>query len=569
MATLRLTAGAALARTLVACGVRDVFGIAAGKLAPFLAAVGEDERLTHLGVRHEAAATWMAAATYAATGRIAVAYGESGPGSHNLVSALGTAYNNNLAALVITSGVPSALARPYEGMVMETDNMRLFSASTRWGAVVRDPERIPALVHRALRAALTGRPGPVHLEVPADVLGAEAEYRVAELDLPLERVLPARTAADPDAVAVAAELLAGAERPLVIAGGGVARAFAEDELCAVVDALGAAATATQMGLGAVSTEDPNFIGHGGVIGGDAVLRAFAEADVVLAVGCRFSSWLWDGRRPAIRGELVHIDVDPEIAGRAVPGGTGLAGDARLVLQQLLAALEGTAAGGSADGRRSAADPEWRAGLAAERAEWRAAYLAAADDGDAPVHPAVLAAELGRALPADALVTYDGAHTSFFSNDFTPATTPRTRFHEPGMGHLGFGIPYANALKAAFPDRPVVNITADGAFGFTLQELDTARRYGLNAVHVIHNNSAWGVIRLGQKRAGFELGTDLAGTDHVAIARAFGCHAERIERREDVAPALQRALAAGAPAVIDVTTRLVPHPGLPRFGAAGR
>jgi thiamine pyrophosphate-dependent acetolactate synthase large subunit-like protein len=559
VATLRLTAGAALARTLAACGVRDVFGIAAGKLAPFLAAVGEDERLAHLGVRHEAAATWMAAATYAATGRIAVAYGESGPGSHNLVSALGSAYNNNLAALVITSGVPSELARPYEGMVMETDNLKLFSASTRWGAVARDAARVPALVHRALRAALTGRPGPVHLEVPADVLATEAEYSVAELDLPLERVLPARTAADPAAVARAAELLAGAQRPLVIAGGGVARAFAEDELRAVVAALGAAATSTQMGLGAISTEDPNFLGHGGVVGGDAVLRAFTEADVVLAVGCRFSSWLWDGRRPAIRGALVHIDVDPEIAGRAVPGSLGLTGDARLVLGQLRAALP---AG-------TAAEPEWVAGLAAERAAWRAAYLAAADDGDAPLHPAVLADALGAALPPDALVTYDGAHTSFFSNDFTPATAPRTRFHEPGMGHLGFGIPYANALKAAFPDRPVVNITADGAFGFTLQELDTARRYGLNAVHVIHNNSAWGVIRLGQARAGFELGTGLEGTDHVAIARAFGFHAERVTVRAEIAPALERALGAGVPAVIDVTTRLVPHPGLPRFGAAGR
>jgi acetolactate synthase-1/2/3 large subunit len=559
VATLRLTAGAALARTLAACGVREVFGIAAGKLAPFLAAVGEDERLTHLGVRHEAAASWMAAATYAATGRIAVAYGESGPGSHNLVSALGSAYNNNLAALVITSGVPSALARPYDGVVMETDNLKLFSASTKWGAVARDAERVPALVHRALRAALTGRPGPVHLEVPADVLATEAEYNAAELDLPLERVLPARTGADPDAVARAAALLAGAERPLVIAGGGVARAFAEGELRAVVDALGAAATTTQMGLGVISTDDPNFFGHGGVIGGDAVLRAFAEADVVLAVGCRFSSWLWDGRRPAVQGAVVQVDVDPEMIGRTLPVAEGLAGDARLVLRQLLAALPG----------ETAADPEWRAALAAERAGWRATYLAGADDGEEPLHPAILAEVLGQALPADALVTYDGAHTSFFSNDFTPAREPRTRFHEPGMGHLGFGIPYANALKAAFPDRPVVNLTADGAFGFTVQELDTARRYGLNAVHVIHNNSAWGVIRLGQKRAGFELGTGLDGTDHVAIACAFGCHAERVTTRDEIVPALERALASGRPAVIDVTTRLVPHPGLPRFGAAGR
>ncbi|HWI72022.1 MAG TPA: thiamine pyrophosphate-dependent enzyme, partial [Baekduia sp.] len=185
-----------------------------------------------------------------------------------------------------------------------------------------------------------------------------------------------------------------------------------------------------------------------------------------------------------------------------------------------------------------------------------------------LHPAALADAICRALPADALVVYDGAHTSFFSNDFTPATAPRTRFHEPGMGHLGFGIPYANALALAHPGRPVINVTADGAFGFTLSELDTARREGLPIVNIIHNNSAWGVIRLGQRRQDFELGTSLEGTDHVAIARAFGCHAERITTAQEVAPALHRALASGLSSVIDATVRLVPHPGLPRFGAAG-
>ena len=185
-----------------------------------------------------------------------------------------------------------------------------------------------------------------------------------------------------------------------------------------------------------------------------------------------------------------------------------------------------------------------------------------------MHPAALADAIGRALPDDALVAYDGAHTSFWTNDLTPAYEPNTRFHDPGMGHLGFGIPYANGLKLRFPDRPVVNVTGDGAFGFTLQELDTARRYGLNAVHVIHDNAAWGVIRLGQSKQGFELGTDLSGTDYVAIARAFGCHAERITRPDEVAPALERAFASGKPAVIDAVVQLVPHPGLPRFASAG-
>ena len=185
-----------------------------------------------------------------------------------------------------------------------------------------------------------------------------------------------------------------------------------------------------------------------------------------------------------------------------------------------------------------------------------------------MHPAALAHALGRALPADALVTYDGGHTTFWSNDLTPALEPRTRFHEPGMGHLGFGLPAALALKARYPDRAVVNVTGDGAFGFTMPELDTARRHGLAAVNVIHNNESWGVIRMAQGRGGFELGTALGATDYAAVAQALGCHGERIERAEEVAPALDRALASALPAVIDARVAFVPHPGMGRFAAAG-
>ncbi|MCW2996095.1 MAG: uncharacterized protein JWQ18_3590, partial [Conexibacter sp.] len=149
----RLTGGAALARTLRAAGVRSVYGVPAGKLAPFLRAVGEDAALTHVAVRHEAAAAWMATAIFHATGELAVAYGESGPGSHNLVSALGSARANGLAVLVVTSGAPTYAAYPHEGLVMDVDNGALFAGATKASLVARDAARVPALVHRALRAA--------------------------------------------------------------------------------------------------------------------------------------------------------------------------------------------------------------------------------------------------------------------------------------------------------------------------------------------------------------------------------------------------------------------------------
>ena len=186
-----------------------------------------------------------------------------------------------------------------------------------------------------------------------------------------------------------------------------------------------------------------------------------------------------------------------------------------------------------------------------------------------MHPAVLARELGDWLPEDALVAFDGGHTTFWSNDLTPALEPRTRFHDPGMAHLGFGLPYALALQAAFPGRTVVNVTGDGAFGFTLAELDTARRNRLPVVTVIHDNAAWGVIRFGQQRSGFDLDTALTGTDYAAVARAFGCHGEWVTEAEQIRPALDRAVASGLPAVVDVRVRFVPHPALARFAAMGR
>jgi thiamine pyrophosphate-dependent acetolactate synthase large subunit-like protein len=561
-APVTLTGGEVLARVLRASGVLDLFGVPAGKLTPFLGAVSLDGAFRHIGTRHEAPAVWMAGALFQATGRIAVAYGESGPGSHNLVSALGSLRNNNLAALVLTPGAPSGVAYPHQGLVMDSDNERLFAPVTAWSGVARSPERIPQLVRWALREALTGRPGPTHLEIPIDVLRAEASFDPAELDAPLERFLPTgRAPADPAAVEDAAGLLSRARRPLIIAGGGAALSGAEHELRALAATLGAAATATQMGLGVISTADPRFFGHGGVIGGEAVVRAMGEADVVLAVGCRFSSWLWTGIGPAVAGwprqELIQIDVDPGAIGRLRAVSVGLLGDARAVVRQLAEAVV-----------PGSADAAWVDSLVAEHRAAREAMLAAATPVDGVMHPAALAHALGRALPADALVTYDGGHTTFWSNDLTPALEPRTRFHEPGMGHLGFGIPAALALKARHPDRAVVNVTGDGAFGFTMPELDTARRYGLAAVNVIHNNESWGVIRMAQGRGGFELGTALEATDYAAVARALGCHGERIERPEEVAPALDRALASALPAVIDARVAFVPHPGMGRFAAAG-
>lgn len=559
-AAVEVTASQAIVRVLTASGIRNYYGVVGAMLSGILKEVAADSDLHYVGMRHEAAGGFAAAGHFAGTGRVAVCLAEMGPGSANLLSSMGNARNNNLALLAITTSPNREHAHPFHGMFMDWRGREAFRPYVKFSEQINDPERVPELVRAALREALTGRPGPVHLDLPADLaMRGTATFDAAELDAPLERyVVSGRVPAGAETVARAAELLAGAERPLLIAGGGVLRSEATGEFRELAHRLHAAATATQMGLGAVDSANPHFIGHGGVIGGPGVVRAMAEADVVLAVGCRWSSWMWDHGEPAVAGapHVIQVDIDPTMLGQRMATGVPIHGDARTVLAQLLAALPADAG--------EHRDQGWRRSLVDEYRAHRARCDALADRDVEPMHPARVAREVGEWVTDDALVVYDGGHTTFWSNEYTPAVLPRTRFHDPGMAHLGFGLPWTLALKHTHPERTVVNITGDGAFGFTLQELDTARRHGLNVITVLHDNAEFGVIRSGQEAHGFELGAALEGTDYVAIAEAFGCHGERVSRPEDIGPALDRAAACGRPAVVDVRTFFEPHPSMGNF-----
>ena len=562
---LRLTGAQALVRSLRAEQVGHVFGVVGGKLAPLLHAIAQEPALRYTGVRHEAHGPLMAAAVHAGSGQVAVALGEMGPGGLNLAAGVGTAFANNLPLLLVTSNQHRAAAYPHRGMFMDLDTQAVMKPLVKWNAVVHDARRMPELVRRAFREALSGRPGPVHLDVPQDVLADVCDFVSDEFELSAARYRAAgRTRPSRADVAAAAALLRGARRPLIVAGGGVVASGADTLLRRLATRLGAPVLPSQMALGVVAHDSPFFIGHGGLIGGDAVQAAFERADVVLAVGCRFSSWMWDDQGPLVRRhqQLININVDPQALGQPALHTVAMQADARLALEDLLEA--------SQTPTDAAVDADWLPGLRALRRAYEQKLAALAEDRGAVMHPAALAQAIAKALPAQSLVVYDGGHTTFWSNDFTPVAAVRTRFHDPGMSQLGFGLPYAIALQLLYPDQPVINITGDGAFGFTLQELDTARRLKLPVINIIHNNAAWGIIRAGQRgQLGFELGTSLAETDYAAIARGFGCHGETVDAPGDLAAALDRATASGLPAVIDCHTRFEPHPCMAAFGRMNR
>ncbi len=555
----QMTGAEALTLLLVREAVPFVFGVAGGKLNPLLHAISREPSIRYLGVRHEASGPLMGAAIAAASGRICVALGEMGPGSSNLVGGLGTAFNNNLPLVLVTSNNHHACAYPHRGMFMDLDTYALLKPLTKWSAVVHDGRRLPDLVRDAFRQALTGRRGPVHLDVPQDVFTTKFDFDDAALSLPPSAY---RTVEGPRAsaaqIARAADMLAQAERPVLVAGGGVVSAEGGALFRNLLEVLKAPALATQMGIGTVPSDSPFFIGHGGIIGGDAVSSALAEADVILAVGCRFSSWLWNETGALAGGgaDLININIDPMSLGANARHALGIWADAASALADLLDALRS---------RQIPDRSRWLARMRDIYASYRGKLERMNEDNGPVMHPARLGTALGKLLPADALIAYDGGHTSFWSNDLTPATIERTRFHEPGMCQLGFGTPYAVALKLLHPDRPVFNICGDGAFGFTLSELDTARRYGLPIINIIHNNASWGVIKMGQRKTyDFSFGTDLDGVDYADVARGFGCHGERVTTVEEIGPALERAIASGLPAVIDCHVRFEAHPSMPYF-----
>jgi thiamine pyrophosphate-dependent acetolactate synthase large subunit-like protein len=547
-------------KTLRNEGVRHVFGISGHGIVALMEALRKEDGIDFFSARHEENAAHMADGWARATGQIGVCCSTVGSGAVNLASGLYEAYTDSSPVLAITANVQSFLSYPFVGALEGLDSLSFYRPITKWNAAVHQWSRIPELVQRAFREALTGRPGPVHLDIPLDILLQKGE--AADLPRPQKYRSAGRLRGDQGLIEKAARLLLDAERPLLIAGGGVMASEAWEEFQSLADTLGAAATSTPMGSGSVSANNPGFFGDGGWLGGNAVIQALQEADVIVSVGCHFSSWLGLGKPPVMLAQsqqkIVQIDIDPTELGKKIPIEFGIAGDAKAVLSDLLLALKEC-------GGKGKADEKWVKGLVGTYRQYLKSLEPMLGGDTGPISMARLAKEVGEYLAdKEAMVIVDGGMVFHWGFTYLHAYRPRHRFFFAGGGHLGCGQPFANALKLAFPERPVVNFCGDGAFGLTLQELDTAVRHKLPVVHVINNDGGWGMCKAGQlalygDKALDGIDQDFSAANYAEIARGFGCHGERVESLRDIRPALDRAFKAGKPAVLDVKTQLTPHP----------
>jgi acetolactate synthase-1/2/3 large subunit len=546
----RLTGGEVLKRCLVEENVRYVFGVPGDQLYPILDAIYQDKRIEFITMRHEAAAAHAADAWARVTGELGACLGTVGPGAANLVGGVYAAYADSIPIFVITAQNQSWRSYPDHGSTQALDQLSLFKAVTKWNSVVSHWRRIPELAQCAFRVARSGRPGPVHLDFPADVLfqtGEESDVQILHSSgyRAIERPVGNASLLDQ-----AARMLVNAKSPLIHAGGGVLRSGASKELIELAGYLQAPVTTSTTGRGAIPEDHPLCLIP--ACPGSGALVAQVEADVVLLVGGRLGDLEMWGQPPLAWGDpahqkLIQIDASEDMIGLNRRVDIGIVGDARSTLHALLATVrEHSTRRGERASLRDYKQVE---------KNWLQGFEEMSRSDSVPIHHMRLIREVREFFPRDAIAVVDGGNTTVWSLYLNRIYEPNTYLSSASgdSGHLGSGIPYAIAAKLAAPSRQVYCITGDGAFGFNIQDLETASRLKLPLTFVVANDSAWGMIRSGQKLAysGRHIGVDLSDIRYDKIAQAMNCHGERVEEPSEIRPALQRAVDSGLPAVLDV------------------
>ncbi len=542
---MNITGGELLARCLAAEGVRFAFGLPSPEVDPLLAAL-EGNGIRFVPVRHESAAAYMAEGVYKTTGQVAMTITNPGPGSANLLPGVINARHQGVPLVAITAQHRLGLVYPAPPTTFQgQDQLDVFRPAVKWGGPILAWERIAEVVRLAFRELWNGRPGPVQLEIPAPVMYATGDAGTAPV-LPPERQRAALPQASEAQLRSAAELLAHAERPLIVAGAGVERADASAALLALADRLGCPVVATMAGRGAVPFDHPNHL-YGYGAGADLARR---EADVILAAGSRlgfldvpYDKYWGDGAGQ----KLIQIDVDPRHIGVSRPLALGIVAELENALEGLSRALDATRVR-----PREAKDLTRYREIA--RSWWDEQFAPALGYRGPGIHPARVMQSLGRLFGREAIYAVDGGNTSLWAHWFLPPTRPRSYLSILELGMLGIGIPSALGAKLASPGRDVVCVTGDGAAGFHFLELQSAAREGLELTTVVCAEGSWSMeVPNEQMLYGRTFGTEMGTVRWDRVADGLGCAGFYVERAEDLDAALAGARATRGPAVVCVKT----------------
>ena len=541
MATL--TGSELLARALVSQGMDTLFYLMGG---PMLETESACIKLGARAVdtRHEQAASMMAHAYSRLTRRPGVCMGCSGPGTTNLVTGVANAFVD-AAPLIAVGGSSPRVYLEMEAF-QEIDQVAVMRPITKWATRILDARRIPELVAMAFRQATTGRPGPVYLDLPGDILGEAVDESAVTFPA---RWRPApRAQGDPAAIAEAVALLARAERPLIVGGSGAWWSDAAAAFQAFVEATGIPFYTTPISRGTVPEDhELAFL--------NARAKAFGEADVLLAVGTRFNYVLQFGRVPRFAADLkvIQIDVDPGELGHNRAPDVPIVGDARAVLEQLAAQARGRIERGRYHG--------WVTKLRTLDTEKAAEMDRQMSTDQVPIHPLRLCKEVRDFLRRDAILVVDGQEILNYGRQSIPTFVAGHRLNSGPFGCMGVGLPFGVGAKVARPDAQVLVLHGDGSYGLNAMEIDTAVRHRIPVLVVISNNGGWTADPQGSKP-----GRNLGYTRYDKVAQDFGAHGELVEKPHEIRPALERAWASGKPAVVNVVTDFKARAQTIRFSA---
>ena len=537
------TGGRAVVELLKAEGVRHIFGIVGSTFLDVLDRLYDDTSVEYINVRHEQAAAFMADGLARVTDLPGVCLVTSGPGATNLLTGVAAAYVAHSPVVVIVGGI--ALDHYQKDAFQEYDLVSMFRPVTKQAIQINKSARIPELLRGALRAAMSGRPGPVFVEIPRDVLSGKLPAAAA-LSPGSYRVTHAQPP-HPDAVREAARRLRQAERPLLLVGGGANRAGANELVVELSERYGIPMITAYGRNDAVPNTHPWYLGPLGRAGAPEAAAACRRADVIVAIGSRLAQFTtqFDDRYIRAGTALIQVDIEARDIGRYYPVAVGIHADARETCQALLGAL----AREGAPARRES----WIQEAETLRAQRQARLASEEALSVTPMKPQRVYAELRRALPPETIVALDAGAAPAYGYDRLSFARPRTFLTPLDLGGLGFAFPVALGAKLGRPDAPVVAIHGDGGYLMNSQEIETAVRHRIGVVTIVMNNNCWGSEKAYQKHfyAGRYIGCDIGNPRYDQFARLFGAAGYYVEHPDQVGDTVKKALSENSPAIIEI------------------
>ncbi len=534
-----------LIESLLRQNVKVLFGVPGGVLLPFYDALYKGD-LRHLLVRHEQAAAFAADGYARVTGQPGVCVGTSGPGATNLITGLASAFMDSIPVVALTGQVSAEVIG--KDAFQEGDTIGISMPATKFSFAARSAAAIPGVIRQAFEIAVSGRPGPVLVDLPKSVLieRAPVDYDAEPLGAQPER-RPEWRESD---VERAAEMILKSRRAVFYVGGGAIASGAAEELRKLAELTGIPVTTTLMGLGAFPSRHPLSLGMLGMHGSYATNQSICHADLLVAIGARFDDRVTGRVKDFASGaKKIQIDVDPSEVNKNVRVDFPLVGDARETLRALIEAVEDRL--GRGKGVLPGERREWLDQIEA----WRAEHPLAYDREAACVKPQYLIEAISEQAEEDAIISVDVGQHQMWAAQFYRFSQPRTWLSSSGLGSMGYGFPAAMGAQVAFPDRQVIAIVGDGGFQMTLPDLATVSENGIPVKIVVVNNGSLGMVRQWQHMFFENHYCDVhlgRVPDFMKLAEAYGIRSTKVERRADLKDSLADFLGSREPRLLDVS-----------------